>query len=47
MSLQNEERPTIPEYLAERTGKPKSEFEPPEDIEYPHPETLKWEPVED
>lgn len=47
MPLQNEDHLTISEYLAERTEKPKSEFEPPEDIEYPHPETLEWEPIQD
>ncbi len=47
MSLQNDDRLSVSEFLSERTGKPKSEFEPPEDAEYPHPETLEWEPIED
>jgi hypothetical protein len=47
MSLQNDDCLSEPEFLSERTGKPESEFEPPEDAEYPHPETLDWKPIKD
>lgn len=38
---------SVTEYLSERTGKPESEFEPPEDLEYPHPEAMEWQEIDD
>lgn len=37
---------TAAEYLADETGRPVEDFEPPEDIEYPHPEDLEWEKID-
>jgi len=47
MSLQNDDSEGVSEYLSDQTGEPESVFEPPEDIPYPHPETLDWDVIED
>lgn len=42
MSNKTDDQALAAKELSKATGEPQSKFNPPEDVEYPDPDTLEW-----